>query len=176
MVRSAVTLFAGRGMSATSFSDVLADSGAPRGSIYHHFPGGKQQLTIDAVRFTAERVLTYLRAGPAASPRAELERFVSLWREVVVASSATSGCAVAGVALDTTDDAPLLAVVAEVFRSWVEALAAQLVAAGLATERAAPVAETTLAAMEGALILCRAEGSARPLDTVAAELVRLLGD
>src|SRR2546430_4988817 len=60
MVRSAASLIRSRGVSATSFSDVLADSGAPRGSIYHHFPGGKAQLAEDAIQWTSERLLTHL--------------------------------------------------------------------------------------------------------------------
>ena len=63
MVRSAASLISEHGVNATSFSDVLADSGAPRGSIYHHFPDGKKQLTEEAMTLTSERVLAYLRAG-----------------------------------------------------------------------------------------------------------------
>src|SRR5258706_13273015 len=63
MVRSAATLIRTRGVSATSFSDVLADSGAPRGSVYHHFPEGKEQLAGDAIRWTSDRVLAHHRAG-----------------------------------------------------------------------------------------------------------------
>ena len=65
MVRSAASLIRTRGVNATSFSEVLADSGAPRGSIYHHFPEGKKQLAEDAIRWTSERVLAHLRAGAA---------------------------------------------------------------------------------------------------------------
>src|SRR5207245_7237258 len=68
MVRSAASLIRSRGVSATSFSDVLADSGAPRGSIYHHFPDGKAQLAEDAIQWTSERLLTHLRAGAPAAP------------------------------------------------------------------------------------------------------------
>jgi TetR/AcrR family transcriptional regulator, lmrAB and yxaGH operons repressor len=53
MIRSAAALFGSRGLCATSFADVLADSGAPRGSIYHHFPGGKRQLAEDAIAWTS---------------------------------------------------------------------------------------------------------------------------
>jgi TetR/AcrR family transcriptional repressor of lmrAB and yxaGH operons len=53
IVRSAAALFGSRGLSGTSFSDVLADSGAPRGSIYHHFPRGKKQLAEDAIGWTS---------------------------------------------------------------------------------------------------------------------------
>src|SRR5713101_3122226 len=101
MVRSAASLIRSRGVSATSLSDVLADSGAPRGSIYHHFPDGKKQLAEDAIRWTSERVLAYLRACPASTATDVLGSFIDLWRQVVIASGGASGCVVAGVAVDT---------------------------------------------------------------------------
>jgi AcrR family transcriptional regulator len=166
---------ASRGVTATSFSEVVADSGAPRGSIYHHFPAGKQQLAEEAVDWTSSRVLAYLRAIPPESGVQVLDAFIALWRQVVESSRGSSGCAVAGAALDTPDgEGGLLGVVRATFRSWVAALAERLQAAGVAAERAEPIALAALAAMEGALILCRAEGGAAPLDTVAQELRLLL--
>src|SRR2546427_3113489 len=92
MVRGAVSLIRSRGLNATSFSDVLAESGAPRGSIYHHFPEGKEQLAVDAIRWTSERVLAHLRAGTAVTASDVLKRFIALWRQVVVASGGAAGC------------------------------------------------------------------------------------
>jgi AcrR family transcriptional regulator len=174
MVRSAASLIGARGVSATSFADVVSDSGAPRGSIYHHFPEGKRQLAEEAIGLTSERVLAYVRALPTDSPATVLERFVDLWRGVVAASAGRAGCAVAGVAVDTDDDVHLMAVVRSAFDSWVEALADRLARSGLPADRAVPVARLSLAAMEGALILCRAEGSTGPLDSVAGELLGLV--
>jgi TetR/AcrR family transcriptional repressor of lmrAB and yxaGH operons len=186
MVRSAASLISARGVSATSFTDVLGDSGAPRGSIYHHFPEGKRQLAEAAVALTGERVLAAQRSCTATTPAGVLACFVALWRGVVTASGATAGCAVAGVAVDTDlrvppgesggdADAPaLMESVRSAFRSWTGLLAVQLETAGLPAGRAGSVAVTTLAAMEGALILCRAEGDVGPLDLVAADLARLV--
>ena len=101
MIRSAAALFGSRGLSGTSFSDVLADSGAPRGSIYHHFPGGKKQLAEDAIGWTSQQVLAHLRACPAGTPSGVLACFIDLWRQSVQASGGSSGCPVAGVAIDT---------------------------------------------------------------------------
>jgi AcrR family transcriptional regulator len=177
MVRSAASLMASRGVTATSFSEVLADSGAPRGSIYHHFPEGKAQLATEAVAWTSARVLGYLQAIPPDSGPQVLAAFVALWRQVVEASNGSSGCAVAGVALDTPPaEGGLLGVVRSTFRSWGAALAERLEAAGVPSARAQPVALAALAGMEGALILCRAEGGTGPLDTVAQELMLLLPD
>ena len=175
MVRSAASLIRTRGVNATSFSDILADSGAPRGSIYHHFPQGKDQLAGDAIRWTSERVLAYQRACPATTPSGVLEWFIDLWRRVVIASGGAAGCVVAGVAIDTMPDAQdVMSLVRGTFPSWIDLLAGQLKATGVPARQARSVAVATLAAMEGALILCRAERSVRPLDTVAAQLPLLL--
>jgi TetR/AcrR family transcriptional repressor of lmrAB and yxaGH operons len=175
MVRSAASLIRTRGVSATSFSDVLADSGAPRGSIYHHFPHGKEQLAGDAIRWTSERVLAHQRACRATTASGVLGCFIDMWRQVVLASSGTAGCVVAGVAIDTAHDARgLIEVVRATFRSWIELLADQLEATGVPAKRARAIAVATVAGMEGALILCRAEGNAAPLETVAGELMRSL--
>jgi len=175
MVRSAASLIRSRGVNATSFSDVLADSGAPRGSIYHHFPDGKRQLAEDAIQWTSERLLAHLRAGSPTSPSGVLERFIATWRQVVLASGGSAGCVVVGVAIDTVPgEKDLMEVVRATFRSWVAVLAEQLEAAGVPSRRATPIALAALAAMEGALILCRAEGNVKPLDAVAEELMRLL--
>ena len=175
MVRGAASLIRTRGVNATSFSDVLAESGAPRGSIYHHFPKGKDQLAGDAIRWTSERVLAHQRECRATTPGGVLDCFVDMWRQVVLTSDGAAGCVVAGVAIDTTaDDRATIELVRATFRSWVDLLGKQLVSVGVPARRASRIAVATVAGMEGALILCRAEGSSAPLETVAAELKRLL--
>jgi len=175
MIESAAALIAARGVNAASFSEVLEASGAPRGSIYHHFPDGKSQLAAEAVRWTSERVLAFQHAYEGTTPQGVLERFIGMWRNVVLRSHGASGCVVAGVAIDSVaDDVDLLQLVRGTFRDWVALLTAQLEATGLAPDRAGSVALMTLAGMEGALILCRAEGGVAPLDQVAAELLKLV--
>ncbi len=174
MVRSAASLFSARGMTATSFSDVVADSGAPRGSIYHHFPEGKAQLTEEAIRWVAERVAAHQSGYSGTTAAGVLERFIGMWRNVVTASQGKSGCALAGVVVDTGNEEQLLAIARAGFRSWIDILTGQLTTTGIAADRAQGIAMASLAGMEGALILCRAEGNATPLDTVAEQLMRLL--
>ncbi len=175
MVRSAAALIRTRGASATSFSEVLAESGSPRGSIYHHFPNGKEQLEADAIRWTSDRVLAHQRECPATTAAGVLDCFIDMWRQVVVASQGAAGCVVAGVAIDTAaGESGLIDVVRETFRSWRGLLALQLEAVGVPPGRAQPIALATVAGMEGALILCRAEGGPGPLETVATELLSLL--
>src|SRR2546427_2123486 len=106
MVRSAASLIRRRGLSRASFADIVADSGAPRGSIYHHFPQGKDQLAKEAIRATSDWVLAKQGACAAKTPVGVLECFIDLWRQVVVASNGAAGGVVAGVAVDTLPDAP----------------------------------------------------------------------
>ncbi|HEV3268616.1 MAG TPA: TetR/AcrR family transcriptional regulator [Acidimicrobiales bacterium] len=175
MVQSAASIIGKRGMNATSFSDVLADSGAPRGSIYHHFPDGKRQLTVCAMQLTSEQILGHLRASTATTASAVLQHFVSLFHQVVIASGGAAGCAVAGVTIDVAEgDDDLLATARGAFESWVSLLASQLESVGVAHERAQGVALISIASVEGALILCRAEGNDRPLAIVEEQLLALV--
>jgi AcrR family transcriptional regulator len=175
MVRSAAALIGTRGFSATSFADVLEHSGAPRGSIYHHFPNGKRQLAEDAIGWTSDQILGHLRSCRATTPTELMTCFIDLWRQSVLASRGSAGCAVAGVAIDIgAFEDELIGTVRRTFRSWVTELAAGLVKLKVPPDRARTIAFAAVAGMEGALILCRAEGNSRPLEAVADELVRLV--
>src|SRR5918998_5976823 len=84
MIRSAATLFRRRGIEGTSFSDVLAHSGAPRGSIYHHFPGGKAQLAEEATRYAGEVIAAGLAAAlREKDPATAVKSFAGLYRELL---------------------------------------------------------------------------------------------
>jgi AcrR family transcriptional regulator len=175
MVRSAAALIGTRCLSATSFSEVLEHSGAPRGSIYHHFPNGKRQLAEDAIQWTSDQILGHLRGCRATTPAELMACFIDLWRQSVLASRGTTGCAVAGVAIDIgAYEDVLIGIVRSTFRSWVTELADRLVELKLPDERARTVAFAAVAGMEGALILCRAEGNSRPLEAVGEELMRMV--
>ena len=100
--------------------------------------------------------------------------FIDLWRQSVQASGGSSGCPVAGIAIDTGADDDLIGAARAAFSDWTALLAGQLQAAGVPAHRAGPIATATLAAMEGALILCRAERSSQPLEATARELMNLL--
>jgi AcrR family transcriptional regulator len=175
MVRSAAYLFRERGYSGTGFRDVIAHSGAPRGSIYHHFPGGKVQLAEEAVRYAGE----FLDAGLAAAieggdPASAVDAFVGWWRTILIKSDFRAGCPIVAVTVESHDDAPqLTAAASAVYARWQETLAGGLGDAGIPDGRAARLAAVILAAVEGATILCRAHRDLRPLDDVVAELKEL---
>jgi AcrR family transcriptional regulator len=173
MIRSAAVLIARRGATATSFNDVIDHSGAPRGSIYHHFPKGKDEMTAAAMQLVAGHVAARQRAAEPKTAVEVLSSFIGMWREVVVRSGGASGCAIAGTAVDA-ESQDLIAVAKAAFHQWSDLLAGQFAATDIEAERAAGLATITIAALEGALILCRTERSPAPLDAVAAQLERLL--
>lgn len=174
MVISAAALIGSHGAEATSFADVLAASRAPRGSIYHHFPGGKGELVEAAMQWTNEQVLAYQRGCTARTSAGVLEHFVQLFRASMVSSGCRAGCPIAGVIVDTySGEDRLRGIGRSSFRAWAALLTRQLVATGMSPPKAQSLAVTSLASVEGALILCRAETSVRPLDVVAGQLRHL---
>src|ERR671917_2016540 len=95
MIESAVALFRERGVQGTSFSDVLAHSGAPRGSLYHYFPGGKAQLAEEATRYAGEVIAAGLAAAlEQKDPVAAIRAFAGLYRRLLQASDYGAGCPV----------------------------------------------------------------------------------
>jgi TetR/AcrR family transcriptional repressor of lmrAB and yxaGH operons len=170
MIESAVTLLAMRGLQGTAFSDVLERSGAPRGSIYHHFPQGKDQLIDAAIDLAGERTLHVLDAVEGASPTAITTYFLDLWREVLVRSNFRAGCSVLAVTV-AADSPALLEHATAIFRAWQARLADLYVAAGVDPGMASSFATMLIAASEGAVVLSRAQRSLEPFDQVAARLV-----
>jgi TetR/AcrR family transcriptional repressor of lmrAB and yxaGH operons len=174
MIASAVKLLAVQGFHATSFSSVLKDSGAPRGSIYYHFPQGKDQLIAAAIDLAGERALE-LTESFRGLPAAEIvDAFAGLWRAVLVRSDFRAGCAVLAVTV-SADVPELVDRAAAIFRSWRERLGQALEEAGIEAVAARALALTVIASCEGAVVLCRAEHSLEPLDVVAAQLRTLAG-
>src|ERR1700746_1248923 len=93
MIVSAALLMRERGVDATSFSDVIAHSKAPRGSIYHHFPGGKAQLIEEATRYAGEFTAAGLVAALAQhDPVAAIVGFSAMWRRILTRSDFGAGC------------------------------------------------------------------------------------
>jgi TetR/AcrR family transcriptional repressor of lmrAB and yxaGH operons len=176
MVAAAVDALQRRGVAGMSFTDVLTSSGAARGAIYHHFPGGKAELVNEAARRNGQDVLEQMDLLPAASPRAVAEAFLSAIRPVVAASASGGGCAVAAVTVvlhEASDEWRRTASTA--FDSWIGALAAKLTSAGLAPEEATDLADTLIVLLQGAHVLCRAAGNLEPFDRAARTILSLPG-
>jgi TetR/AcrR family transcriptional regulator, lmrAB and yxaGH operons repressor len=170
MVEGAARLLARRGLQATSFSEVLDATGAPRGSVYHHFPDGKDQLVKAALDYVAAQMGRVLAPKEGAPAEEITDLFLRVWRSVLTGSQFQAGCAVVAVTV-AADSRELLEHTAAIFRSWRARLAELLMKGGLAPRHAAPFAATLIAASEGAVVLSRGEQSMEPFDLVAAQLL-----
>jgi len=169
MVQSAVKLLAEHGFQATTFSSVLEDACAPRGSIYYHFPEGKDQLIAAAIDLAGDRAIALTDSFRGLSAVETVEAFAGLWRAVLLRSEFRAGCAVLAVTV-SADVPELIARAAAVFRSWRECLGQVLEASGIEAGQARAFALTIIAACEGATVMCRAERSLEPLDVVVSHL------
>lgn len=176
MVLSTADLLREYGASATSIDRVLAHSGAPRGSVYYHFPGGRAQLIEEAVAWAGDFIAGMIETATRADDAVEaVEAFFTLWRDLLVKSDFRAGCPIVAVAVETNDEAPqLVRSTAAVFTRWQEALAGLFVRHGLTAERGKRLATFIIAAVEGAVIMSRAERSLAPLEAAAGEVHDLL--
>jgi len=185
MVAGAADLLSRRGVHATSLRTVVHHTGTPRGSLGHHFPGGKQELLEEAVRYATESV-----AAPLESLLQErgavdgLRAFVGWWRRVLEKSGFEAGCPVLAVAVEPLAEEAvpdgerpaeaLRALAREAFERWESILAAALRREGVPAVRARRLGALTVASVEGTVAMCRAYRSAQPLDDVQRELEAVL--
>jgi TetR/AcrR family transcriptional regulator, lmrAB and yxaGH operons repressor len=173
MVRGAAGLLATKGLEGTSFAEVLAATGAPRGSVYHHFPGGKSELVHAALDLVSGRALAVMEARRGSAATEVVAQFLDLWRQLLDRSELTAGCAVLAVTV-AGPDVSLLDHAGAVFRDWTGHLGGLLAAGGVAEAKAQQLAVLIIAATEGAVALCRAERSRDPFDVVAHELTEIV--
>jgi TetR/AcrR family transcriptional repressor of lmrAB and yxaGH operons len=173
MVEGAVRLLATRGVEGTSFAEVLDATGSPRGSVYHHFPGGKPELLHAALDLASERGLAAMEATRGQPATVVIERFLALWRALLDYSQLTAGCAVVAVTVAADND-DLLNHAGTIFRTWTDLLTDLCEAGGMDITSARPLAVTVIAATEGAVALCRAERSVEPFEEVQNVLLPLV--
>jgi TetR/AcrR family transcriptional repressor of lmrAB and yxaGH operons len=173
MVEGAVRLLATKGVEGTSFAEVLEATDSPRGSLYHHFPGGKPELLHAALDLASERGLAAMEATRGQPAAVVIERFLALWRGLLDYSRLTAGCAVIAVTVAANDDV-LLDHAGTIFRTWTELLTDLCDAGGMDRKSARSLAVTVIAATEGAVAICRAERSMEPFELVHSVLISLV--
>lgn len=173
MVESAIVLLARHGFQKTSFSDVLAESGAPRGSIYHHFPGGKEQLIAAAMQVAGSRAVQLIEALRGMPATDVVDGFMMIGRVILEDSRLSAGCSIVAVTVSSGSD-ELLEQAGVVFRSWQERLTELLELGGMSTDQAGPFATLMIASSEGGIVLSRAQQSLEPFNAVHQQLRHLL--
>ncbi|MGH3724247.1 MAG: TetR/AcrR family transcriptional regulator [Mycobacterium sp.] len=178
MVVSAALLIRERGAHATAISDVLEHSGAPRGSAYHYFPGGRTQLLSEAVDLAGDYIAAMIESKPSVADG--LDMLVASYRKQLMRSDFRAGCPVVAVAVEAGDpESPasnqrLIERSADVFRRWIGLIADKLVAAGVARKRADELAMLAMTSLEGAIIVARSTRDIAPIDVVHKQLRTLI--
>lgn len=176
MLRTAANLFRAQGYHATGLNQVLAEGDAPKGSLYFHFPGGKEQLAVESLALAGDELCASFKAvlASTADPVRALGLAIELLGEHLVASGFRDGCPVATVALDAAAQSePIREACVSVYDAWQSLISEHLAAAGFADPD--DLATVVLASIEGAILLARTRRDLGPLRAVAARLRPLLG-
>jgi TetR/AcrR family transcriptional repressor of lmrAB and yxaGH operons len=172
-IATAARLFHHQGYHGTGLAQVLAESGAPKGSFYFHFPGGKEQLAVEAVETsstTVEALITNAagRAHDAPDVVGRAGRAIARWLEE---TSFEEGCAVATLAAEAAGTSPALREACEnAYARWRRLFTQALRQRGVAAAPASELATLTVAAIEGATLIARTERRADAMKTVTAML------
>ncbi|MBD0673671.1 TetR/AcrR family transcriptional regulator [Streptomyces sp. CBMA156] len=171
-------LIEAQGYSGTGLNRIVAATGAPRGSLYFHFPGGKDQLVAAALTQAGQEVEALLAALAAggADTAALAERLIEAFAERLELSGYTSGCPIATVALEVAGtNESLRTVCAELYAGWQRVLAVRLEGEGFGPAKAEAAAGQALALLEGAALLASVHRSREPLDHARHAVRHLLG-
>ncbi|MCW2734054.1 MAG: transcriptional regulator, partial [Mycobacterium sp.] len=177
MITSTALLIRERGAHSTAISDVLEHSGAPRGSAYHYFPGGRTQLLCEAIDFASDHVAAQI-AG-ATTGIDVLDAVVAGFRKQLTNSDYRAGCPVVAVAVEAGDpakdqNAAVLERAGAAFVRWTDLITARLVDDGIAEDLARELSVFITSAIEGAIVIARATRDVTPLDSTHRQLRSLL--
>ncbi|QYL17284.1 MULTISPECIES: TetR/AcrR family transcriptional regulator [Mycobacteriaceae] len=175
MLVAAAEVLRERGAAGVTIDEVLARSGAPRGSVYHHFPEGRGQILREALEYAGYVITESIDEAACENASVLLRRFVELWENALITSDYTAGCPVLAAAVGSGEDEhQLTAAAGEIFSRWRDASKQAYLREGFDDADASALADTTLAAMEGAVVLCRSVRSLQPLHSVAAQIEFLI--
>ena len=178
MIEAAAWLFQRRGYHGVGLMDIVREGAAPRGSIYHHFPGGKEELAVEAVQSGSRRITElFERTAERSSLAADL--VLEIGRELaggLEESGFVEGCPLATVTLETAPASEALRAACEAaYADWLRVLSELLLRHGVPFERSQSLAMLTLGAWGGALVISRARCDTEPLRLITSELAELVG-
>ncbi len=179
MVFSAAQLVRTRGVGGTGMRDVVAHAEAPRGSLQHYFPGGKEQLVGEAIEWTGayagRRVARLAAKLDEPTPGNLFAAMAGQWRTEFTTTGFEGGCPLVATVADTAATSESLReIVSNAFTGWQTPVAEALERMGVPPARSGSLAILMISALEGAIVLARAHLDVTPLDTVVTELRPLL--
>jgi TetR/AcrR family transcriptional repressor of lmrAB and yxaGH operons len=177
MLQAATKLLQTRGYYGTGLNDVLAESGAPRGSLYFHFPGGKGQLALEATRAAVDEVTlaTAATIAEAETPGAALRTIAERIAELMRTTDYERSCPISPLVQDGANDLPaLLDLCREAFDTWMGLMREMLQKAGLPPRRAKTLSLLAQTVFQGGAIVSRSHHDERMLLDAIDEVARLI--
>jgi AcrR family transcriptional regulator len=179
IVGASAELFRRQGYSGTGVKQILAEASAPFGSLYHHFPGGKEQLGAETIRrsgYLYGRLFVEI-VGPAPDLLTGIGDFFAGAADTLVETGYADACPIATVALEVSSTSePMREACADVFNAWIDGATIRFTQEGIAPDRARTLALVFLSALEGAFVLARALRSTEPLRAGGDAVVAALRD
>lgn len=177
MIETTLRLIQARGLHGVSLNDILSESGAPRGSLYFHFPGGKETLVLEAMQAGIDEASQALRESlaQATTPAEGVRLFFRAAAAEMTDSEYRFGCPVAPIILDAPEVSSELATVCRAaLEDWTRMYHEVLQSAGLAPARAERLARMIVACLEGALIMARSQQASSIITEVGEEVSDLV--
>jgi AcrR family transcriptional regulator len=174
IIDSSAELFRRQGYAGTGVKQIAATASAPFGSLYHFFPGGKEQLGAEVIRWSGGLYLELFAtiATQAPDPVTAIGDFFAGAAETLRETDYADACPIATVALEVAStNEPLREATADVFESWIDAASAYFAGAGIPPQTARELAFSILCLLEGAFIFSRAMRSTEPLELAGASAV-----
>lgn len=175
MLVSAAEVLRERGAAGVTIDEILARSGAPRGSVYYHFPDGRNQILTEALQHAGDAITEIIDEAATQGGMYLVHRFVEFWKDLLVESDFTAGCPVVAAAIGSADEEPqLINVAGGIISRWRDALTRAFVSDGFDESDAASLAIMCIASLEGAVVLCRSTRLVDPLLDVAGQIEFLI--
>jgi TetR/AcrR family transcriptional repressor of lmrAB and yxaGH operons len=177
MLETTTRLLRTQGFNGTGLNQIIKESNTPKGSLYYHFPGGKEQLAAEAVQAAGQMMVTRMQHAfdHTQTPQQALAAIIKVSAEELEASDYQCGCPIATVALEVAGtESQVRDACQQAFVSAQEMLVRNLSAAGFPPEHAQNLAELMVTIYEGALLLSRAHRSTLPLTNLLKSLPLLL--
>jgi AcrR family transcriptional regulator len=174
IIGAAAELFQRHGYTGTGLKQISRESGAPFGSLYHFFPGGKEQLTAETLRWSGEGYQLIVEAVLENAPDllTGLHDCFAGAADVLVATDFADACPIETVALEVaSSNERLRLVTADIFDNWIQAIASRGEVAGLAPAVARDLGIAFIASLEGAFVLARGLKSTEPMYAAARATV-----
>ena len=175
IVETTAELFRRQGYNATGIKRIVTEAQAPFGSIYHHFPGGKEQLGAEVIRTSGAMYELLIPAvfDPAPDVVTGVRMFFAGAAEHLVQTDYEDACPIATVALEVSSSSePMRQACADVFERWIAVGAVRFEMAGLLPGEARELTIAMLCALEGAFVLSRALRSTEPLEVAGESMAR----